>query len=141
MTNQLTAFAEAIKTDSGLQEQLKIATNSKSIVEIAKAAGFAISTEDLATPFMAFAEAVKTDSGLRDRLNSAADSKSVVEIAKAAGFAISTEDIESAIEMSEDISVELSDEDLANVSGGGGFGVLLGYGIALLYWGIRQACD
>jgi predicted ribosomally synthesized peptide with nif11-like leader len=45
---QLKAFLEAVKADAGLQEKLKEAGNAEAVVAIAKAAGFAVSFEDLA---------------------------------------------------------------------------------------------
>ena len=36
---QLKAFLEAVKTDAGLQEKLKVATDADAVVAIAKAAG------------------------------------------------------------------------------------------------------
>jgi len=44
---QLSAFLEAVKADAGLQEKLKSVTNADAVVEIAKAAGFAISVEEV----------------------------------------------------------------------------------------------
>ena len=44
---QLKAFLEAVKADEGLQEQLKAAADADAVVAIAKAAGFAISAEEL----------------------------------------------------------------------------------------------
>ena len=44
---QLKAFLEKVKADTSLQEQLKAATNADAVVEIAKAAGFAITAEDI----------------------------------------------------------------------------------------------
>ena len=44
---QLKAFLEGVKTDTGLQEKLKAAANADAVVAIAKAAGFAISAEEL----------------------------------------------------------------------------------------------
>ncbi len=44
---QLKAFLEAVKSDAGLQEKLKAAADADVVVEIAKAAGFAISAEEL----------------------------------------------------------------------------------------------
>ena len=44
---QLKAFLEAVKGDAGLQEKLKAANNEDAVVAIAKAAGFAISCEEL----------------------------------------------------------------------------------------------
>ena len=44
---QLKAFMEAVKADSGLQEQLKAAGDPDAVVEIAKAAGFAIFADEL----------------------------------------------------------------------------------------------
>ena len=45
---QLKALIEAIKTDAGLQEKLKAAGDTDAVLEIAKAAGFVITTEELA---------------------------------------------------------------------------------------------
>ena len=44
---QLKAFLEAVKADAGLQEQLKAAADADAVVALAKAAGFAISADDL----------------------------------------------------------------------------------------------
>ena len=44
---QLKAFLEAVKADAGLQEKLKTAKDADAVVEIAKAAGFAISADAL----------------------------------------------------------------------------------------------
>ena len=44
---QLKAFLEAIKADAGLQEKLKAAADPDIVVEIAKSAGFVISSEEL----------------------------------------------------------------------------------------------
>ena len=44
---QLKAFLEKVKADAGLQEKLKSAANVDAVVAIAKAAGFAISVDDL----------------------------------------------------------------------------------------------
>ena len=44
---QLKAFLEAVKADAGLQEKLKAAKNVDAVVEIAKAAGFAISADEI----------------------------------------------------------------------------------------------
>jgi predicted ribosomally synthesized peptide with nif11-like leader len=41
------AFLEAVKADAGLQEKLKAAGDVDAVVEIAKAAGFVISAEEL----------------------------------------------------------------------------------------------
>ncbi|QBE69413.1 hypothetical protein SynWH8101_1831 [Synechococcus sp. WH 8101] len=46
---QLKAFLEAVKADAGLQEKLKAAGDADAVVEIAKAAGFVISVEELKT--------------------------------------------------------------------------------------------
>ena len=43
----LKAFLEAVKANEGLQEQLKAAADADAVVAIAKAAGFAISAEEL----------------------------------------------------------------------------------------------
>ena len=44
---QLKAFLEVAKVDAGLQEKLQAATDADAVVEIAKAAGFAISAEEV----------------------------------------------------------------------------------------------
>ena len=44
---QLKAFLEGIKTDTGLQEKLKAAADADAVVAIANAEGFAISAEEL----------------------------------------------------------------------------------------------
>ena len=44
---QLKAFLEAAKADAGLQEKLKAAGDADAVVEIAKAAGFAFSADEL----------------------------------------------------------------------------------------------
>ena len=44
---QLKAFLEKVKLDTSLQEKLKSVTNADAVVEIAKASGFVISTDDI----------------------------------------------------------------------------------------------
>ncbi len=44
---QLKAFLEAVKADSELQEKLKAAKDGDAVVAIAKAAGFAVSVDEL----------------------------------------------------------------------------------------------
>ena len=44
---QLKAFLERVKADTSLQEKLKAADSNESAIEIAKAAGFAITAEDI----------------------------------------------------------------------------------------------
>ena len=44
---QLKAFLEAVKADAGLQEKLKAAGDADAVIAIAKAAGFAITTEQI----------------------------------------------------------------------------------------------
>jgi predicted ribosomally synthesized peptide with nif11-like leader len=44
---QLKGFQEAVKADATLQEKLKAAADADAVVEIAKAAGFVISAEQL----------------------------------------------------------------------------------------------
>lgn len=44
---QLKAFAEAVKVDNTLQEQLKAADNVDAVVAIAKAVGFTISVDEM----------------------------------------------------------------------------------------------
>ena len=44
---QLKAFLDKVKADASLQEKLNVAADSDTIVEIAKAAEFAITAEDI----------------------------------------------------------------------------------------------
>ena len=44
---QLKAFLEKVKGDTSLQDKLKAAADADAVVEIAKAAGFVISAENL----------------------------------------------------------------------------------------------
>ena len=44
---QLKAFLEKVKGDTSLQEKLNGAADADAVMEIAKAAGFAITTEDI----------------------------------------------------------------------------------------------
>ncbi|QBE68655.1 hypothetical protein SynWH8101_1067 [Synechococcus sp. WH 8101] len=44
---QLKAFLEAVKAESGLQEKLKTVKDVDAVVEIAKTAGFVISAEEM----------------------------------------------------------------------------------------------
>ena len=44
---QLNAFLEKVKSDTELQEKLKAAGSSEAAIEIAKAAGFSITAEDM----------------------------------------------------------------------------------------------
>ena len=44
---QLKAFVEKVKGDTSLQEKLKAAASPEAAIEIAKAAGFLISAEDI----------------------------------------------------------------------------------------------
>ncbi len=44
---QLKAFLEAVKADAGLQEKMKAASDPDAVVEIAKAAGYAISVDEI----------------------------------------------------------------------------------------------
>ena len=44
---QLEAFLEKVKTDTSLQEKLKEAADADAVVEIAKAAGFSITVDDI----------------------------------------------------------------------------------------------
>ena len=44
---QLKAFLEKVKADTSLQEKLKAAASPEAAIEIAKAAGFTIATEDM----------------------------------------------------------------------------------------------
>ena len=62
--------------------------------------------------FKAFQEATQKDAGLQEKLRSASGADDVVAIARAAGFLISAEELHRA-------QAELSDEELAGLSGGG----------------------
>ena len=44
---QLNAFLEKVKSDTSLQEQLKAAASPEAAIDIAKAAGFSITAEDI----------------------------------------------------------------------------------------------
>ena len=44
---QINAFLEKVKADTSLQEKLKAAGSNEAAIEIAKEAGFAITTEDI----------------------------------------------------------------------------------------------
>ena len=44
---QLNAFLEKVKADTSLQEKLKTAASPEAAIEIAKAAGFSITSEDI----------------------------------------------------------------------------------------------
>ena len=44
---QLKAFLEKVKSDTSLQDKLKAAASPEAAIEIAKAAGFAITAEDI----------------------------------------------------------------------------------------------
>ena len=44
---QLKAFLEKVKADTGLQEKLKAAADADAVLAIAKEAGFSISADDL----------------------------------------------------------------------------------------------
>ena len=61
----------------------------------------------------AFIEKVQGDTRLQEKFKAAADSDAVLAIAKEAGFLITAEDIQ------ESAKVELSDEELEGVAGGG----------------------
>ena len=60
----------------------------------------------------AFLEKVKADTSLQEKLKAASDADGVVAIAKEAGFKISAEDLKNT-------EVELSEEELEGVAGGG----------------------
>ena len=62
----------------------------------------------------AFLEKVKGDTSLQEKLKAAASPEAVMEIAKEAGFSITAEDIQSM----QSATVELSDEELEEASGG-----------------------
>lgn len=62
----------------------------------------------------ALQEAARCDPKLQEQLNAAVDTDAVIAVAKLAGFIVSAEDLNRA-------EVELSDEELGAVAGGGGF--------------------
>ena len=66
----------------------------------------------------AFWEAIQADAGLQQKLQGVTEPDAVAAIAKEAGFIISSEEIKKA--QSGQFAVELTDEQLENVAGGGG---------------------
>ena len=62
----------------------------------------------------AFWEAIQADTALQQKLQGGTDPDAIVAIAKEAGFSISADELKKAME-----SVELSEEQLEGVSGGG----------------------
>lgn len=57
----LKAFLEAVKADTGLQEQLKSVAGPDAVAAIAKKAGFLVSVEDLKKAQQASAEISEAD--------------------------------------------------------------------------------
>ena len=53
---QLKAFLEKVKGDTSLQEKLKAASTPEAAIDIAKAAGFSITPEDIQSQQSAMAE-------------------------------------------------------------------------------------
>ena len=47
LEEQLKAFLEKVKADTSLQDQLKAAASPEAAIDIAKAAGFSITAEDI----------------------------------------------------------------------------------------------
>jgi len=66
----------------------------------------------------AFQAAVEADAGLQEQLKAVTDPDAIVAIAKAAGFVISAEELKRA-------QAEISEDELAGVTGGGGWNVVL----------------
>ena len=64
-----------------------------------------------------FLEKVKSNVKLQEKLNAAVSPESAVEIANEAGFVITVEDIQSM----QSTTVEVLDEELEGVAGGGNF--------------------
>ena len=64
----------------------------------------------------AFLEKVKGDTTLQEKLQGASDANSIAAITKEAGFSISADDLKNA---QSDLILELSDEELEGVTGGG----------------------
>ena len=64
----------------------------------------------------AFLEAVKADAGLQEKLKGAADLDAAMAVAKEAGFDVSKADW---LKYQENQTLELSDEELEGVAGGG----------------------
>ena len=64
----------------------------------------------------AFLEKVRGDTSLQEKLKAAADADAITAIATEVGFAITAEDIQ----LMQSATVELSDEELEEVAGGGG---------------------
>jgi predicted ribosomally synthesized peptide with nif11-like leader len=77
--------------------------------------------------FKAFQEATQKDAGLQEKLRSASGADDVVAIARAAGFLISAEELHRA-------QAELSDEELAGLSGGGDFVINVGGHLHVTNW-------
>ena len=69
----------------------------------------------------AFLEAVKADAGLQEKLKGAADLDSAVAMAKEAGFDASQMLKADWELLKAQQTIELSDDELEQVSGGGGF--------------------
>jgi predicted ribosomally synthesized peptide with nif11-like leader len=67
----------------------------------------------------AFWEAIQADAGLQQKLQGVTEPDAVAAIAKEAGFIISSEEIKKA-QSGQLFAVELADEQLENVAGGGG---------------------
>ena len=80
----------------------------------------------------AFLEAVKADAGLQEKLKGAADLDSAVAMAKEAGFDASQMLKADWELLKAQQTIELSDDELEQVSGGGGFTYCAcpGYGTA-----------
>ena len=82
----------------------------------------------------AFLEAVNADEGLQEKLKASSDVDAVVAIAKDVGFVITAEQLKKAL-------VEISEEDLVCVAGGGP-GATVGWAFAnLVTCGIPIAID
>ena len=69
-TEQLEAFLEKIKTDTSLQEQLKLAADVNVVIAIAKEAGYTISADDLKSTQSGISEEEleKMGNAARDRI-------------------------------------------------------------------------
>jgi len=72
---QLKAFLESVKTDAVLQEKVQAAGDADAIVALAKAAGFAISAEELNK-----AQAQVSDEDLRSVTGGVADRDSFYRV-------------------------------------------------------------
>jgi predicted ribosomally synthesized peptide with nif11-like leader len=84
---QLKAFLEAVKADTGLQEKLKAAADADAVVAIAKAAGFVISVEEIEAQA---AQKIQPYELSDEELEFVAGGNVLYEVGAAAGCLVST---------------------------------------------------